>query len=157
VIIDVYTNDESLVPVSKTEGSAGFDIRCPEDTFVTSRIGEVSIDTRLTLDGGANSEMFGILLLPRSGLSAKLDIRLKNTVGLIDKDYNGPEDRMKLIIKMPFILWLKHFLSRKPLFKKGDRICQIVYIPVLKPTHRFFHRSSNSNMNRGGFGSTGIK
>lgn len=157
MLVKVYGHDESLVPVSKTKDSAGYDIRSPEDVFVTGRPMEVSIDTKIVIDGSRAVEMFGIFLLPRSGLSAKLDIRLKNTVGLVDKDYAGPDDRPKLIIKMPFFLWLKHFISRKPLFKKGDRICQIVYVPVLKPDHVFVLKTLNENSNRGGFGSTGLQ
>ena len=158
MIVKVYSHEENLTPVCKTEDSAGYDIYCPEDTYVSwKRLAEVTVDTQIVLDGSECLEQFAIFLLPRSGLSSKLDIRLKNTVGVIDKDYVGPEDRMRAIIKMPLSLWLKHLITRKPLFRKGDRICQIVYLQVLKPRHVYVPKSLNENMNRGGFGSTGLK
>ncbi len=155
--VNVFAKEEFLVPECKTEASAGYDIKAPRDIYVGKRIGEVTVDTEMVIDGLANHEQFTIFLLPRSGLSTKLDIRLKNTIGVIDKDYVGPNDRMRAIIKMPLLLWFKHFIFRQPIFKKGDRICQIIFLPVLKPKLHFFDSTSNANENRGGFGSTGLR
>lgn len=152
-----YTDDELLVPVCKTEKSAGYDIKAPEDIYVTRKLCEVRVDTGIVLDGSGIEEDFLVLLAPRSGLSDKLDIRLKNTVGLIDKDFVGPKDRMCAVIKMPFLLWLKHFVFRKPIFKRGDRICQISFIMIMKPDIVRRPSQENKNDDRGGFGSTGIR
>jgi len=123
-----YTNDDLLVPICKTAKSAGYDIKVPKDVYVTRKIGEVRVDTEIVLDGSGIEEDFLILLAPRSGLSDRLDIRLKNTVGIIDKDFVGPTDKMCAVIKMPFLLWFKHFIFRKPIFKRGDRLCQISFL-----------------------------
>lgn len=153
----VYTDDDMLVPECKTPDSAGYDVKCPRDIYVGKKLNEVSFSTEIVIDGAGIDEPFMLMLAPRSGLSTKLDIRLKNTLGIIDKDFNGPQDVPTVIIKMPFLLWLKHFVFRQPIFKKGDRIGQMVFVKILKPKPKSMPRSANKNDSRGGFGSTGIR
>ena len=85
------------------------------------------------------------LVVPRSGLGYKHGIVLSNLVGVIDADYQGQ-------LMVP--LW-NH--STKPFtVRVGDRVAQMLFIPVLHPTFEITEEfSSPSARGTEGFGSTG--
>lgn len=85
-------------------------------------------------------------VLPRSGLGFKHGIVLGNLTGLIDADYQGP-------LMVP--LWNR---SNEPFtIKPGDRIAQMVFVPIVRASFTVVDEFEASERGTGGFGSTGHK
>ncbi|ABI58186.1 deoxyuridine 5'-triphosphate nucleotidohydrolase [Alkalilimnicola ehrlichii MLHE-1] len=83
-------------------------------------------------------------VLPRSGLGHKHGIVLGNLVGLIDSDYQG-----QILISCwnrgiePFVI------------NPGERVAQLVFVPVLRPRFQVVDEFTPSTRGEGGFGHTG--
>jgi dUTP pyrophosphatase len=88
------------------------------------------------------------LVLPRSGLGHRSGLVLGNLVGVIDADYNGP-----LLVSV----WNRSALGSLPVrIEPGDRIAQLLFVPVARPMLAFVETfSKDSERGDGGFGSTG--
>lgn len=87
------------------------------------------------------------LLLPRSGLGAKHNIILANTVGLIDPDYRG---------ELTAILYNRS--SKNPyLVEIGDRVCQLAIVPFCNMVAVEAEELSETTRGNSGFGSSGIE
>lgn len=84
------------------------------------------------------------VLLPRSGLGHKHGIVLGNLVGLIDSDYQGP-----LMVSV----WNRG--AAPYVVNPGDRIAQMVFVPVVQVGFEVVEDFSNSARGTGGFGSSG--
>lgn len=151
------------LPEYETPGSAGLDLRCTED--VTIYPGEVvDIYTGIAIWIGSNTESTSIsefnnigfagLIIPRSGLGSK-GLILANTVGLLDEDYQG-----ELLIKA----WNRLLEPPKYIYyedpnviklKAGDRIAQLVLMPVIKSEFEVVNEfSQQTQRGTDGFGST---
>lgn len=87
---------------------------------------------------------YAVLILPRSGLGHNYGIVLGNLVGLIDSDYQG-----ELLISC----WNRSHTEY--VVSKGDRIAQLVVIPVIDPIFKQVTEFTPSARGEGGFGSTG--
>ncbi len=85
------------------------------------------------------------VILPRSGLGHRHGIVLGNLVGLIDADYQGP-----LMVS----LWNRggDVFTIVP----GDRIAQLVFVPVARAAFRVVTEFEHSARGSGGFGHTGV-
>jgi dUTPase len=90
------------------------------------------------------------LILPRSSWS-KTGLYLRNTIGVVDLDYCGPGDTLKVALGRECDPDQKDPL----VYKKGDRFCQLLFVPVFQPS---IHEVSvtDKQADRGGFGSTGV-
>ena len=86
------------------------------------------------------------MLLPRSGLGHKHGIVLGNLVGLIDSDYQGE-------IKMS--CWNRRDAPFE--IQPGDRIAQLVVVPVLQCKFDVVESFEESERSTGGFGHTGTR
>jgi dUTP pyrophosphatase len=88
------------------------------------------------------------LIVPRSGLGHKKGLVLGNLIGLIDADYTGP---------LYISAWNRNAPGSEPIvIQPGDRIAQLVFVPVVRPTFELVDDFSNStSRGAGGFGSTG--
>ncbi|WP_026300954.1 dUTP diphosphatase, partial [Thioalkalivibrio sp. ALE23] len=88
------------------------------------------------------------MILPRSGLGHKHGIVLGNLVGLIDSDYQG-----ELMVSC----WHrdKEGYNEPYAINPGDRIAQLVIVPVIQPQFRVVEEFEASERGDGGFGSTG--
>ncbi len=84
------------------------------------------------------------VLLPRSGLGHKNGIVLGNLVGLIDSDYQGP-----LMVS----LWNRGTIPFT--INPGDRIAQMVFVPVAQVGFEVVQDFSATARGGGGFGSSG--
>ena len=84
------------------------------------------------------------MLLPRSGLGHKHGIVLGNLVGLIDSDYQGP-----LMVS----LWNRG--SEAFEVNVGDRIAQLVIVPVVQTEFEVVEEFTATRRGAGGFGHTG--
>jgi dUTP pyrophosphatase len=87
---------------------------------------------------------FAAMLLPRSGLGHKSGIVLGNLVGLIDSDYQGP-----LMVST----WNRG--SAPFTIQPGDRIAQMVIVPVVQASFEVVEEFSATQRGSGGFGSSG--
>ena len=130
------------MPVRSTEHAAAFDLFMPEGGVIDN--------------GDAKGKMFKLgfaaevppgyvaFLLPRSGSGAKHGVSLNNTVGVIDPDYRGE--------------WAA-CLRRRDIgqysWEAGERLLQMVLVPVHTPTLTLVDTLSDTERGDGGFGSTG--
>ena len=131
------------LPCYATPGSAGVDLRVCIDEPLQIAGGEtVLLPTGLSVYI-ANPNLAAVIL-PRSGLGHKHGIVLGNLVGLIDSDYQG---------ELKVSCWnrnAEHFT-----IAPGDRIAQLVFLPVVQPSFKLVTEFEASSRGEGGFGSSG--
>ena len=143
-IIDARVGDTIPLPEYATDGSAGMDLRaCLEEQSIDINPGE----TKLIPTGIAihiDDASMAAVILPRSGLGHKHGIVLGNLVGLIDSDYQG-----QLFVSC----WNRGSDSFK--IEVGDRIAQLVFVPVVQAQFDIVEDFDSSDRAAGGFGSTG--
>ncbi len=142
-ILDDRIGGEFPLPEYATSGSAGIDLRACLDGPVTLEPGQ----TELIPSGIAiHMEDPGLAatLLPRSGLGHKHGIVLGNLVGLIDSDYQG---------QVFVSCWNRG--HRSFVIQPGERIAQMVFVPVVQAQFEVVEEFTASDRGAGGFGSTG--
>lgn len=151
LVIQTALPDDSPFPSYGTEGSVGLDLPLQEDIYIAPHA-TVMTDTGFIVqwpDG-----VFG-MIVPRSS-TGKKGVMLANTLGIVDPDYRGPTDTIKLL--------LRNLTDQPVYFKKGDRLAQVVLVPYLKlPQLQIDWYDSVEELtegipeqvSRGGFGSTG--
>tara|TARA_B100001750_G_scaffold179597_1_gene147964 strand:- start:12 stop:449 length:438 start_codon:yes stop_codon:yes gene_type:complete len=135
-------NPKVELPKYKTEGSSGMDLKALiENPIIIKPQSYVLIPTGLSIAIPEDTE---IQIRPRSGLAAKSSISVLNTPGTIDSDYRG---EIKIILfnhgKEEFIV------------NNGDRIAQMILMPVLKAEFEEIKELPKTVRGSGGFGSTG--
>ena len=112
-------NPEAKIPLYKTEGSSGMDLTAFVDNSIKIKPNSSElIPTGISIAIPEDTE---IQIRPRSGLAAKSNISVLNTPGTIDSDYRG---ELKIIL---FNHGTNDFVVNN-----GDRIAQMVLMPVLK-------------------------
>ncbi len=138
------TSKEVITPKYKTDGSSGVDLSAFLDKEVVIKPNSSDlIPTGLQV---AIPEEFEIQIRPRSGLAAKESIGVLNSPGTIDSDYRG---ELKIIL---FNHGNKDFI-----INNGDRIAQMVLVPILKMEFEEVDSLPDTVRGQGGFGSTGKK
>ncbi|HHH35340.1 MAG TPA: dUTP diphosphatase [Gammaproteobacteria bacterium] len=142
-ILDPRLGRELPLPEYATDGSAGMDLRACLDAPLELAPGESAlIPTGLAIhiaDPG-----LAAVLLPRSGLGHKHGIVLGNLVGLIDSDYQG---------QVFVSCWNRGQSSFT--IKVGERIAQMVFVPVVQAAFEIVEDFEASRRGAGGFGHTG--
>ncbi len=144
-IIDPRVGDSIPLPHAATAGSAGMDLRAALDAPLVLQPG----DTAMVPTGFAihiADPQWCALIVPRSGLGHKHGLVMGNLVGVIDADYQGP-----LLISC----WNRG--SQAYTIAVGDRIAQLLLVPVAQAALRVVTDFAPSERGDGGFGSTGIK
>ena len=142
-ILDPRLGNEFPLPHYATEGSAGMDMRAMLDEPMSIGPGETHlIPTGLAIHVADPS--LAAVLLPRSGLGHKKGIVLGNLVGLIDSDYQG-----QIFISC----WNRSEESFT--VQVGERIAQMVFIPVVQVELEVVSDFDDSERGDGGFGHTG--
>lgn len=133
------------VPQQATAGSAGIDLRaCCEEPIILQPLQRAAIPTGLAIEL-PSAETVG-LVFARSGMALKQGLAMANGVGVIDSDYRGE------------VAVLAVNLSDKPItIHHGERIAQLVCMPVLLPQITELDALSDTRRGSGGFGSTGVK
>ena len=130
------------LPSYKTIGSSGMDLMALTDKPITILPKKsYLVPTGISVAIPKNYE---IQIRPRSGLAAKNNISVLNTPGTIDSDYRG---EIKVI--------LFNHGSDEFLINNGDRIAQIVLMPVHKIDFEEVDNLPDTVRGEGGFGSTG--
>ena len=124
-----------------TAGSAGYDIEALEGGTIFAHGGKLKIPTGVSLALPKN--MVG-KVYARSGLSAKADITLANSVGVIDSDYRGE-----------IIVVLRNIGTDRYEVKKGDRVAQLVIEELPKFHFKMVDKLPRTDRGANNFGSTG--
>ena len=133
-----------LIPRYQSEGSSGADLHAdvPEEKPVTIAPGRwerIPTGLRLEIPPGYEAQV-----RPRSGLSSKHGVTILNTPGTVDSDYRGEVQVILVNLgKEPFEV------------RRGTRIAQIVFAPVVQADFHLQQTLSRSERGEGGFGSTG--
>jgi dUTP pyrophosphatase len=142
-ILDSRIGGEYPLPDYATDGSAGMDLRACLDQTLRLEPGQTELlPTGIAIhicDPG-----LAAVLLPRSGLGHKHGIVLGNLVGLIDSDYQGQ-------------LYVSCWNRGRDVFtiEPGERIAQMVFVPVVRAGFEVVEDFADSNRGAGGFGHTG--
>jgi len=131
------------MPSYATSGSAGMDLHaCIKEAIVIKPKQIIKIPTGIAIH--INNNNVGGFVFPRSGLASKHGITLVNAVGVIDSDYVGE-------IICPMINLSESDYTVNP----GDRIAQIVFLPVYCANLILTDELQSTERGTGGFGSTG--
>lgn len=136
--------DNAVMPRRATDGSAGLDLSAAIDGPVEVRHGEVArIPTGIAiqLDPGYVCLVFG-----RSGLGVKHGVAPANAVGVVDSDYRGE-----------LVVHLTCHKAEGYTVRPGDRIAQMVILPIWTGTPIPVDALEESGRGTGGFGSTGTR
>lgn len=145
VVLDPRFGTEWPLPDYATTGSAGMDLRAAIDEPLELAPGATAlIPSGLAMhlaDPG-----LAAVLLPRSGLGHKQGLVLGNLVGLIDSDYQGP---------LQISCWNRG--SDTIHIEPGQRIAQLVVVPVVQVKLRPVKSFKSSERAEGGFGHTGTQ
>ena len=142
-IIDPRVGDTIPLPHYATGGSAGLDMRACIDEALTVAPGEtVLIPTGLAIHIG--DPTLAAVLWPRSGLGHKHGLVLGNLTGLIDSDYQG---------QVFISCWNRGSNSYD--VQPGERIAQMVFVPVEQVSFEVVDEFHESDRGHGGFGHSG--
>ena len=128
------------LPTYATQGSVGFDLLCREDKEIAPRTIELipgNVIVRIP-------EGYMLLLTLRSSTPSRKGLLIPNGVGIIDQDYCGEGDELKVQVF--------NFREEAVTVKRGERIAQGIFVPVLRVS---WNEVDEMGKGRGGFGSTG--
>lgn len=137
-------NDKAIIPRRSTSGSAGMDLYASEDAYVY-KMSEQSKESVKVKTGIAVQipEGYVGLLIERSSLHGK-GVTLANHVGVIDSDYRGE-----------ILIAVKAIYDGTHVVKAGQKIAQLVIVPVPELQIEIVESLNESGRGNGGFGSTG--
>lgn len=142
-ILDPRVGDDFPLPHYATDGSAGLDMRACIDQMLTVEPGDtVLVPSGLAMHIGDSG--LAAVLLPRSGLGHKHGLVLGNLTGLIDSDYQG---------QVFVSIWNRG--SKTYEIQPGERIAQMVFVPVEQVTFDVVDEFGDSERGEGGFGHSG--
>ena len=142
-ILDPRVGDSIPLPHYATDGSAGLDMRACIDEGITVAPGEtVLVPTGIAIH--VADPCLAAVLLPRSGLGHKHGLVLGNLTGLIDSDYQG---------QVYISCWNRG--SKSYQVQPGERIAQMVFVPVEQVTFQVVEEFDESDRGAGGFGHSG--
>lgn len=142
-VLDSRIGREFPLPQYATGQSAGMDLRaCLDAPLVLEPGASELVPSGIAIHIGDPG--YAAVIVPRSGLGHRHGIVLGNLVGLIDADYQGP-----LMISC----WNRS--SAAFTIQPGDRIAQLVVLPVARAAFRVVDEFVASERGEGGFGHTG--
>ena len=142
-ILDTRLGDSFPLPDYATDGSAGMDLRAMLDGPLELAPGETElVPTGIAIHIADPS--LAAVILPRSGLGHKHGIVLGNLVGLIDSDYQG---------QLYVSCWNRGHTTFR--IEIGERIAQLVLIPVVRAVFEQVEEFDESDRGGGGFGHSG--
>lgn len=144
-VLDPRLGTEFPLPGYATAASAGLDLRAlpPGPLEIAPGASEL-VPTGIAIH--LNDPGLCAMVLPRSGLGHRQGLVLGNLVGLIDADYQGP---------LMLSLWNRSNQLR--VVQPGDRVAQLVVVPVARVALRQVESFAPSPRGEGGFGHTGLR
>ena len=138
---------DATLPTYSDDGSAGLDCTAVSDAYINDTYIGYKLGFAVEIPTG-----YVGLLFPRSSIS-KMDLALSNSVGVIDSTYRG-EVEARFFSKDS-----RNNVSGYPRidksYAKGDKLCQLIIIPIPKVQSLWSDELSETKRGDGGFGSTG--
>ena len=129
------------LPAYHSEGAAAFDLASREDAVVAP--GEVRlVGTGLVVEVPRGHFL---AVVARSSLPIKKGLLVANAIGIVDSDYCGPQDEVKVEVY--------NFTPREVSIARGERIAQGLILPSVRV--EWDEVADSPAPSRGGFGSTG--
>lgn len=139
--VQIQRVDKDLpLPKYETAGSVGFDFLAREDTEIPPR-GITLVPGNVIIEVPQN---FVLLITLRSSTPRKKGLLMPHGVGVIDHDYCGPKDEIKIQVY--------NFTDSPVTVLKGEKIAQGILVHIDKA--EFLEVSEIRSESRGGFGST---
>jgi dUTP pyrophosphatase len=129
------------VPAYQTPGSAGFDLAASGEIVVEP--GQVALVPTGLVVAVPPGHFLGVFA--RSSTPLRRGLMVANGVGIVDADYCGPQDEVKIEVF--------NFTSAPVRIAPGDRLAQGVIIPFVQA--QWTESIASARPSRGGFGSTG--
>jgi len=136
--------DETLpLPAYQTKGAVAFDLYSRKQVVVPSwQPTLIPLNLIVKIPKG-----YFLMLCARSSLAFKKNLIVANGIGVIDQDYCGELDEIKLSVI--------NFSKKEVIIKRGERIAQAILIKITK-ANKFITVKKIGKRSRGGFGSTSI-
>lgn len=152
-VIEIRVLDERLrewgLPRYQSAQAAGVDlIACLKEPLrVPPQAGAILVPTGIAMH--MNSSAYFAMIVPRSGLGHKKGLVLGNGTGIVDADY---------MAEVFVSVWNRNPAGEPIEISPGERIAQMLFVPVLRPAFEVVDTfSQTSGRGLGGFGSTGVK
>ena len=143
VVMDVKIKriDKSLpLPKYETEGSVGFDLLCRESAEIAPQeIALIPANVIVETPPG-----YMLMICMRSSTPRKVGLMMAQGLGIIDNDYCGEEDELKIQVY--------NFTDEPVTIERGSRIAQAIFVRV--GTAEWNEVDQMTIPSRGGFGST---
>ena len=137
MVVDVVLDEGAFMPEKAHDADAGFDIRCKNDGYIAPH-GSVTFDTGVHM---AIPKGYVGMLKSKSGLNVKFGLRGE---GVVDAAYTG-----SIVVK------LYNDTDHLHAFDRGDKIIQIVILPIPEVTLHQVDHLKDTERGTNGFGSTG--
>lgn len=134
------TRPDIDLPSYATNGSVAFDLASAEAMIIPAK-GFAFVPTGLII---ATPPGYALLIAPRSSLFKKKGLRLGNNIGVVDQDFCGPEDEIKIFLWNP--------CDTPVAIEKGERLAQGFFAAINKAE---WEEGDAHPASRGGWGSTG--
>lgn len=141
--VNIRRLDPSIpLPCYQTPEAAGFDLAASQDVHIQPGA-VVLVPTGLVIEVPSG---YFLAIIARSSTPLKRGLMVPNAVGVVDPDYCGAEDEIKIEVY--------NFTANPVEVKRGDRIAQGLFIPVTR-AHWVEADGQLRESSRGGFGATG--
>src|SRR5262245_27207778 len=141
--VRIHRLDPSIpLPEYQTEGAAGFDFAASADVVIAPR-SVALVPTGLVIEV-PRGHFLGVFA--RSSTPLKRGLMVANGVGVVDEDYCGPRDEVRIQVL--------NFTDEPVRVARGDRIAQGLFIPVTRAAWVAADGELRAG-SRGGFGATG--
>lgn len=140
--IKIKRIDKTLpLPEYHTKGAVAFDFYCRTDeTIAPGELKMLPSNFIIKTPPG-----YMLIVASRSSLAKKKGLQMPNGIGIIDQDYCGEDDEIKLLVM--------NFTKEDVKIVRSERLCQGVFVKVDKAEWEEVKKITDSS--RGGFGSTG--
>lgn len=134
---------DAQLPKRETSGSAGHDLRaCISEDVILHAGGSLRLPTGIAIE--MESADYVAIIAARSSMAAKYGVTMANGIGVIDSDYRGE-----------ISVLLYNHSQEDFVIHPGDRVAQLLLLPVDLPDIVEVEELSQTQRGEGGFGSTG--
>lgn len=145
ITVNIRRLDRSMpLPAYHTKDAAGFDLAASQDMRVEPGA-VVLVPTGLVIQVPSG---YFLAIIARSSTPLKRGLMVPNAVGVVDPDYCGADDEIKIEVF--------NFTAKPVEVKRGDRLAQGLFIPVARAEWKEAETDLRA-VSRGGFGATGAR